>query len=79
MTHVSDEQILRLLRSELAAPAGAAGAGAEAPADLWVRVQHRVDEGTRTERSPFDWILLATVLALCILRPEGVAILLLHF
>jgi len=74
MTHVSDEQILRLLRAELAAPASA-----EAPADLWARVQHRIDEGPQTERSAFDWILLAAVLVLSILRPEGVGILLLHF
>lgn len=74
MTTWSDERVIGLLRRELRGTAG------EPPhADLWPRVQRRIQEGPHRTASPADWILVAVVIAVCAVRPAAAVMLLFHF
>ncbi|HSL19913.1 MAG TPA: hypothetical protein VK886_00130 [Vicinamibacterales bacterium] len=73
MTPVSDERVLQLLRAELPVPDGQLPA-----ADLWPRVERRIQEGSHPSASAVDWILAALVVLSCVLRPSAIGMLLLH-
>jgi hypothetical protein len=74
MTSLSDDRVIDLLRRELR------GADGEPPqADLWPRVQRRIQEGPRRRASRADWLLLVVVAAICALQPSAVVMLLFHF
>jgi hypothetical protein len=73
MNQLSDERALELLRAAMPA------VGADRPLDdLWPRVRRRIDRRP-VPPSMLDWILVAAVALLCLMRPSLAGILLLHF
>ena len=74
MTSERDDDLIGLLR-EAVQPVVAADPAA---ADLWTRVSGRTAPLPARPNS-FEWIVLAVVTALCVLRPATVSLLLFHF
>lgn len=73
MNQLSDERALELLRAAMPA------VGVDRPLDdLWPSVRRRIDRGP-VPPSALDWILVAAVALLCLMRPSLAGILLLHF
>jgi hypothetical protein len=72
MDELSDEQVIALLRGAARRePAPQAG-------DLWPRVHRRIQHRRgRFER--LDWLLVAALALICLLRPALARILLFHF
>jgi hypothetical protein len=72
MTGMSDERLVELLRlAKLTAAAPPA-------ADLWPRVRARLDQRP-AGLGPSDWVLVISLVALCLLRPALASVLLIHF
>ena len=73
MTREPDDELIRLLR-EAVRPIDAV----DPAGDLWMRVRSRTTP-VLPRSNTFDWIVLAVVTALCVLRPGAVSLLLFHF
>lgn len=72
MTRLSDEELVRLVRSSLSrAP------HSPPDADLWVNVRARIAHGAPPP-TMFDWILTIAVVVLCLVQPGVFGLLLLH-
>lgn len=72
MKPLSDEEVVALVRSRMAARRGAS------PPDLWPRMRRRIDERPAAGLT-FDLVLALAAAVLCIVQPAILSILLLHF
>lgn len=74
MNRLSDEKTLELLRAAM--PASHSDASTS---DLWPRVRRRIEQQEAARLPAADWLLVAALVLLCLLRPSLVGVLLLHF
>jgi len=74
MKKLMDGKALELLRGAMPPPER----DDRPPTDLWPRVRRRIDQGGSPPPAA-DWVLVAILGLLCLLRPSLVSILLLHF
>lgn len=72
MSMLSDDEALDLLRNAMPVERD------RNPADLWPRVRQRIDRGS-TPPAIAEWVLVAALALLCLVRPSLSAILFLHF
>lgn len=69
---MNDERVRQLLQQSI----GSLGE-AELRRDLWPAMRERIEQ--RTLRvSPFDWALIAAIIALCVIFPEAIFAILYH-
>jgi len=73
MTSQRDEDLIRLLRNSVREVQPL-----DPPDDLWTRVRGRTTPRPARPNT-IEWIVLAAIAALCLVRPETVSLLLFHF
>jgi hypothetical protein len=71
MTRLSDERVVELLRAAMPA------IEATPPASAWSRVRAKIERNVPAPPLA-DWLLVAALALLCLLRPALVGILLVH-
>jgi hypothetical protein len=72
MSTLSDDDAVELLRNALPAELD------RIPPELWSRMRQRIDRGSNAPAIA-DWVLVAALVLLCLVRPSLSGLLFLHF